>query len=79
VLAERSLMSDLTFTRAFHREVGQGPAAYGETLRIERGRETSLRTAAPRLKPCSSLRIHQRLLLRRAFHRHLGVSHGEYR
>ena len=49
VLAERALMSERSFTRAFHREVGQSPAAYVETLRIERARDL-LEDGAPSLE-----------------------------
>ena len=49
VLAERALMSERSFTRAFHREVGQSPAAYVDTLRIERARD--LLEDGPLMKP----------------------------
>ncbi|MGZ6616452.1 MAG: GlxA family transcriptional regulator [Solirubrobacteraceae bacterium] len=79
VLAERALMSERSFTRAFHREVGQSPAAYVETLRIERARDL-LQDGAPSLEAVAQASgFASAEVLRRAFHRHLGVSPAEYR
>ena len=79
VLAERALMSERTFTRAFHREVGQTPAAYVETLRIERARDL-LEDGAPSLEAVAQASgFASAEVLRRAFHRNLGVSPAEYR
>lgn len=79
VLAERALMSERSFTRAFHREVGQSPAAYVETLRIERARDL-LEDGAPSLEAVArSSGFASAEVLRRAFHRRLGVSPAEYR
>ena len=78
-LAERALMSERSFTRAFHREVGQSPAAYVETLRIERARDL-LEDGAPSLEAVARASgFASAEVLRRAFHRHLGVSPAEYR
>src|SRR6476469_2487335 len=79
VLAERALMSERSFARAFHREVGQSPAAYVETLRIERARDL-LEDGAPSLEAVAQASgFASAEVLRRAFHRHLGVSPAEYR
>jgi transcriptional regulator GlxA family with amidase domain len=79
VLAERALMSERSFARAFHREVGQTPAAYVETLRIERARDL-LEGGAPSLEAVAqSSGFASAEVLRRAFHRRVGVSPGEYR
>ena len=79
VLAERALMSERSFTRAFHREVGQTPAAYVETLRIEQARDL-LQDGAPSLEAVAQASgFASAEVLRRAFHRHLGVSPAEYR
>jgi transcriptional regulator GlxA family with amidase domain len=79
VLAERALMSERTFTRAFHREVGQTPAAYVEALRIERARDL-LQDGAPSLDGVASASgFASAEVLRRAFHRRVGVSPAEYR
>jgi transcriptional regulator GlxA family with amidase domain len=79
VLAERSLMSERSFARAFHREVGQTPAAYVEALRIERARDL-LEDGAPSLEAVAqSTGFTSAEVLRRAFHRRVGVSPAEYR
>jgi transcriptional regulator GlxA family with amidase domain len=79
VLAERALMSERSFTRAFHREVGQSPAAYVETLRIERARDL-LEDGARSLEAVAQASgFASADVLRRAFRRHLGVSPAEYR
>jgi transcriptional regulator GlxA family with amidase domain len=78
-LADRAGFSERSFARAFRAEVGQTPAAYVEALRVERARALledgaqSLETVA-RAAGFSSTEI-----LRRAFHRRLGVSPGGYR
>jgi transcriptional regulator GlxA family with amidase domain len=78
-LAERALMSERTFARAFHREVGQTPAAYVESLRIERARDL-LEDGAPSLQGVAqSVGFASAEVLRRAFHRRVGVSPAEYR
>lgn len=79
VLAERAFMSERTFARAFHREVGATPAAYVEALRIERARAL-LEDGAPSLEAVAlATGFASAEVLRRAFHRHLGVSPAEYR
>jgi transcriptional regulator GlxA family with amidase domain len=79
VLAERVLMSERSFTRAFHREIGQTPAAYVEALRIERARSL-LEDGAPSLEAVAQATgFASAEVLRRAFHRHLGVSPADYR
>jgi transcriptional regulator GlxA family with amidase domain len=79
VLAERALMSERSFARAFHREVGQTPAAYVEALRIERARDL-LEDGAPSLEAVAQMTgFTSAEVLRRAFHRRVGVSPAEYR
>jgi transcriptional regulator GlxA family with amidase domain len=78
-LADRALMSERSFARAFHREVGETPAAYVEALRIERAREL-LEDGAPSLEAVAhSTGFASAEVLRRAFHRRLGVSPADYR
>jgi transcriptional regulator GlxA family with amidase domain len=79
VLAGRALMSERSFARAFHREVGQTPAAYVEALRIERARDL-LQDGAPSLAAVAeAVGFASAEVLRRAFHRRVGVSPAEYR
>lgn len=78
-LAERALMSERSFARAFHREVGQTPAAYVETLRIESARDL-LEDGAPSLEAVAQATgFASAEVLRRAFHRRVGISPAEYR
>ena len=79
VLADRALMSERSFARAFHREVGQTPAAYVEALRIERARDL-LEDGARSLEAVAQASgFASAEVLRRAFHRRVGVSPAEYR
>lgn len=79
VLARQALMSERSFARAFHREVGQTPAAYVEALRIERARDL-LEDGAPSLEAVAqAVGLASAEVLRRAFHRRVGVSPAEYR
>jgi transcriptional regulator GlxA family with amidase domain len=78
VLAKRASMSERSFTRAFRREVGQSPAAYVEALRIEHAR--ALLDGAPSLEAVAQAAgFASAEVLRRAFHRRVGVSPGDYR
>jgi transcriptional regulator GlxA family with amidase domain len=79
ILAERALMSERSFARAFRREIGQTPAAYVEALRIERARDL-LEDGAPSLEAVAQATgFASAEVLRRAFHRRVGVSPAEYR
>lgn len=79
VLAQRASMSERSFARAFRREVGQTPAAYVEALRTERARDL-LEDGAPSLDGVARMAgFASAEVLRRAFHRRVGVSPAEYR
>jgi transcriptional regulator GlxA family with amidase domain len=78
-LAERAGLSERSFARAFRAEVGQTPAVYVEGLRVERARallEDGAQSldAVARAAGFSSAEV-----LRRAFHRRMGVSPAAYR
>lgn len=78
-LAERAGFSPRSFARAFRHEVGMTPAAYVEALRVERAR-TLLEDGAPTLEAVAQgAGFSSTEVLRRAFHRHLGVSPADYR
>jgi transcriptional regulator GlxA family with amidase domain len=78
-LAERAHMSERSFARAFRREIGETPAAYVEGLRVERARAL-LEDGAPSLDGVAlSAGFASAEVLRRAFHRRVGVSPADYR
>jgi transcriptional regulator GlxA family with amidase domain len=78
-LAERAIMSERSLTRAFSREVGETPAVYVEALRVEHARAL-LEDGAPSLEAVArSAGFASGEVLRRAFHRRVGVSPADYR
>jgi transcriptional regulator GlxA family with amidase domain len=79
VLAERVLMSERSFARAFQREVGQTPGAYVEALRVERARDLLEDGAASLEAVAQAVGFGSAEVLRRAFHRHLGIPPSAYR
>jgi transcriptional regulator GlxA family with amidase domain len=78
-LAARACLSERSFARAFRAEVGQSPAAYVETLRVERARAL-LEDGAESLEAVTrATGFTSPEILRRAFHRRVGVSPAAYR
>ena len=78
-LAERAFMSPRNFARVFSREVGLTPAAYVESLRLERARlllETTEMQLEEIARRCGFGTVET---LRRAFGRRLRVSPSDYR
>jgi transcriptional regulator GlxA family with amidase domain len=78
-LAARAAMSERHFARLFTRQVGVTPARYVERVRIEAARRRLERddtTTSVVAKECG---FGSAETLRRAFHRHLGVSPDDYR
>jgi transcriptional regulator GlxA family with amidase domain len=78
-LAERAFMSPRNFARVFRREVGTTPAAYVESLRVERARlllESTEHQVDEIARRCGFGTVET---LRRSFARRLRVSPAEYR
>jgi transcriptional regulator GlxA family with amidase domain len=78
-LADRCFMSERNFARVFAKEVGQTPAAYVESLRVERARmllETTDLQLDEIVRRCG---FGTPETLRRAFGRRLRVSPSDYR
>jgi transcriptional regulator GlxA family with amidase domain len=78
-LAARAHMSQRHFARAFAREVGITPAAYVETVRVERARQRLDRGAASLEAVARDCGFPSAETMRRAFHRRLGVPPSHYR
>jgi transcriptional regulator GlxA family with amidase domain len=78
-LAAHAHMSVRGFARAFRREVGVTPAAYVETVRVERAIELLQTTAADAERIATACGFGSAETFRRAFRRRLGVTPGEYR
>lgn len=78
-LAEHAHMSVRGFARAFRREVGVTPAAYVETVRVERAVELLQTTVAGAEQIAATCGFGTPETFRRAFRRRLGVSPSEYR
>ncbi len=78
-LADRAHLSERSFARAFRAEVGKTPAVYVETLRVERARAL-LEDGAESLEAVArAAGFSSAEVLRRAFHRRLGVGPAAYR
>jgi transcriptional regulator GlxA family with amidase domain len=78
-LAVRARMSERNFARAFKAETGMTPAVYVEALRVERARML-LEDGAESLEAVArATGFASPEVLRRAFHRRVGVSPAAYR
>jgi transcriptional regulator GlxA family with amidase domain len=78
-LAARAYMSPRNFARAFRAETGMTPAAYVESVRVERARlvlESTPLAVAEVARRCGFGTVET---MRRAFRRRVGVSPGDYR
>src|SRR3954471_14400558 len=78
-LGARACLSERSFARAFRAEIGQTPAAYVETLRIERARALVEDGAESLEAVTRAAGFTSPEVLRRAFHRRVGVSPAAYR
>jgi transcriptional regulator GlxA family with amidase domain len=77
-LAARACLSERHFTRAWRAETGLTPAAYVEALRVERAR-TLLEDGAAVDVAARAAGFASAEVLRRVFHRRLGVGPAAYR
>lgn len=77
-LAQRACLSERQFTRAFKGETGMTPAAYVEALRVERAR-LLLHDGATVDEAARATGFRSAEVLRRAFHRRIGVAPSAYR
>jgi transcriptional regulator GlxA family with amidase domain len=77
-LAARACLSERQFTRAWRAETGVSPAAYVEELRVERARAL-LEGGADVAGAARGAGFGSPEVLRRVFHRRLGVAPGAYR
>jgi transcriptional regulator GlxA family with amidase domain len=78
-LAARACMSPRNFSRAFRAETGLTPAAWVETVRVERARQLLEAAGTSTEAIAAECGFGTVETLRRAFRRRLGVSPGEYR
>lgn len=78
-LALRANMSSRNFARAFARDVGITPAAYVETVRLERAKGMLETSGTPVEAIAETCGFGTPETLRRAFARRLGVSPSQYR
>jgi transcriptional regulator GlxA family with amidase domain len=78
-LAERAFMSPRNFARAFRREVGMTPAAYVESVRLERARAELEAGSAPVEAVAAICGFGTVETMRRAFHRRFNVNPAAYR
>lgn len=77
-MAERAGMAPRTFSRVFAQQVGQPPGRYLERLRVEAARQMVQGSASPLAVVARTCGFGHPETLRRAFHRHLGVSPQDY-
>ena len=78
-LAARAMMSERTFARRFKDETGVTPAAYVETARVQAARVVLETTDHSIDQVALETGFQNSERMRRAFHRHVGISAGEYR
>jgi transcriptional regulator GlxA family with amidase domain len=78
-LALRAGMSERHLARTFHSEVGETPARYVETVRLEAARRRLEESAEPVAAVAAACGFGTAETMRRAFLRRLGVGPAEYR
>jgi transcriptional regulator GlxA family with amidase domain len=78
-LAERAMMSERTFARAFHRETGVSPAAFVELARVNRAKAFLETSEWPLTRVADRAGFGSVEALHRAFNKRVLVTPGEYR
>lgn len=78
-LAESVGMSERNFTRVFRSEIGESPARYVDRVRVEAARTILERENTSLDQVASRTGFSSAEVLRRAFHRRLGISPAAYR
>lgn len=78
-LARRAAMSTRNFTRLFKQELGKTPAQHVEELRMEAARRQLESTARSSDEIADACGLASAEVLRRIFHRRLGITPGQYR
>lgn len=78
-LAARAGLSPRHLQRRFTAEIGIGPAAYVESVRVEAARRALTEADEPVAALARRLGFGTAETLRRSFHRRLGIAPGEYR
>lgn len=79
LLARRVAMSTRNFTRLFKKELGKTPAQHTEDLRLEAARLQLESTARSTDEIADACGLASAEVLRRMFHRRLGITPGQYR
>jgi transcriptional regulator GlxA family with amidase domain len=72
-------MSERTFARVFHAELGTTPARFVEVARVEAARRLVQESDLPSKQIAWRAGFGKDEAMRRAFHRHLRVSPSDYR
>lgn len=79
VLADRALMSERTFARAFRAQTGMTPARYVELVRLDRAKQLLESTRWPLARIAERAGLGSASTLVRAFRKHLGTTPEGYR
>jgi transcriptional regulator GlxA family with amidase domain len=78
-LARRAAMSPRNFARIFREEIGETPARYIDTLRVEAARRQLETTALSLDEVAETCGFGSAEVLRRTFFRRIGTTPGKYR
>jgi transcriptional regulator GlxA family with amidase domain len=78
-LARRAAMTERTFSRVFHKEIGMTPAAFVESARVDRAKALLETSDWPLARVAERSGFRSLDTLHRAFLAHTGATPGEYR